>query len=470
MLRQLKALLNAGIAGAGIVLALAAGTSLGGGGATGTGYIAMGAVDDFGSIFVNGIEFFTDKAAITINGATNRPESDLRIGMVLTVNGTLGGNGKTGNAATVVYQADAIGLVDRAPTFGANSFEFGVLGQSVSTSARTVYSGVISAGQLQVGDFVEVSGFRTDTGLLAARIEKKPSFATVQVKGAIANVTPSTYTTGALTVDYGIASRKNVPSSGLAAGMTVLAKGPVPVNGVLTATEIEVVTQNLSGNTNGSSSGVVSGFTGAAFTVNGLAIQVTSATQYVNGAYRDLADGKTVKVDFAIVGGTTLVATKVEFTKLNAPVDITAVVTANFGSTVELFGPNGVILTFDGNSQLQDKTPAKVRTLGVSDLAVGDTLQLRGNEIDEAKVLVLRLDRINPQATVSVGARARSVAAPQFNLLDTVVVTNAGTTFVDENGVVIPAATFFSRAAGHNVSVTGTAVADTITALTARIE
>jgi len=123
-----------------MVFAGGAGIVLGGGGATGTGgpaYSAFGMLSDFGSIFVNGIEFFTDKASITINGVPNRPESDLRIGMVLSVHGSIDGSGKTGNATTVDYHADALGMVDVAPVQGDTGGSFGVLGQTIATDART---------------------------------------------------------------------------------------------------------------------------------------------------------------------------------------------------------------------------------------------------------------------------------------------------------------------------------------------
>lgn len=456
------------LAGLGLAFSLAAGTVLGGGGATGTGYVAWGAIDDFGSIFVNGIEFFTDRAEITINGQ-RRSESDLRIGMVLSVNGTVDGGGTKGQAATVTYAADAIGVVDRAPTFTADGAEFGVLGQSVHTGARTVFGNVIGVGSLRVGDLVEVSGYRTATGLLASWVERKTVADSTQVKGAIGNVTATTFTIGTLTVDYAAASLRNVAPSGLAAGMTVVAKGSLPAGGTLAASEVEVIVPNLGGSDKGSSSGVVAGFDGVSLLVNGQRLQLTAGTAYVNGTSADLADDKTVKVDFAIVGST-LVATKVEFTKLKAPVDIAAQVTGTDGTTVELFGPDGVTLTFTATSQLQDKGEAKLKNLRVSDLRVGDRLTVRGDQVDEAVVVVDRLDRTRPNPLVTVGARALSIAAPQFTLLDTIVQTNASTAYVDENGAPITAETFFTRAPGHKISVTGTAVANVITATIARIE
>src|SRR6185312_11675310 len=95
-------------------LACIAGIAVGGGGATGTGFMARGPISAFGSIFVNGVEFFTDHAQITINGTGNHPQADLGIGMVLTVTGSVDNNGRTGNANTVDYHADVIGAVDRA--------------------------------------------------------------------------------------------------------------------------------------------------------------------------------------------------------------------------------------------------------------------------------------------------------------------------------------------------------------------
>ena len=456
------------LAGLGLALSLAAGTVLGGGGATGTGYVAWGAIDDFGSIFVNGIEFFTDRAEITINGQ-RRSESDLRIGMVLSVNGTVDGSGTKGQAATVTYVADAIGVVDRAPTFTADGAEFGVLGQSVHTGARTVFGNVIGVGSLRVGDLVEVSGYRTATGLLASWVERKTVADSTQVKGAIGNVTATTFTIGTLTVDYAAASLRNVAPSGLAAGMTVVARGSLSAGGALAATQVETIVPNLDGSDKGSNSGVVAGFDGASFLVNGQRLQLTAGTAYVNGSFADMADDRTVKVDFAIVGST-LVATKVEFTKLDAPVEIAAQVTATDGTTVELFGPDGVTITFAATSQLQDKSAARVKNLKVSDLRVGDRLEIRGDQVDEAVVVVDRLDRTRANPLVTVGARALSIAAPRFTLLDTLVQTNASTAYVDENGAPITAEAFFARAPGHKISVTGTAVANVITATIARIE
>lgn len=315
-------------------LACVGGIALGGGGATGTGFMARGPISAFGSIFVNGVEFFTDHAQITVNGAGNRTQADLAIGMVLTVNGNVDNNGRTGNANTVEYHADVIGAVDRAADASGT---FGALGQDVATDASTVFANVIGVADLQPGDYVEVSGYPTPAGLLAARIERKagPS-ATVQVQGKNANTTATTFSIGSLMVDYSGAILQNLPPGGrLVDGLTVLAIGPAPVNGLLQASSVAVINTSVAGtgNSNGSLSGVIASAAAGTITVNGQAISLSSGTQYVNGTAADLAAGRLVKVDYTVIGGS-VIASRIEFVVLDTSVSVAADVTASNGSSL----------------------------------------------------------------------------------------------------------------------------------------
>ena len=73
--RVAAVILAAGLAGI-------TGIAIGGGGATGTGFMANGPISAFGSIFVNGIEFFIDHAQITVNGVGNRTQADLALSLI----------------------------------------------------------------------------------------------------------------------------------------------------------------------------------------------------------------------------------------------------------------------------------------------------------------------------------------------------------------------------------------------------
>ena len=457
-MKSIRILTRATFAALAIVLA---GVVSGGGGATGTGYIAYGSLSDFGSIFVNGIEFFTNNANISINGAPNRPESDLRLGMVLTVTGALGGSGTTGTASTVVYQANALGLIDRAPApDGAGGFEFGVLGQSITIESRTIFAGFLSPADLHVGDYVEVSGFPSATGVLASRVERKASGPNVQVQGVVANLTGNTFTVGTLTVDYTIAQFNNMPSGGLANGITVVASGPTPQNGVLQATSIQGVSQNLQGATNASFTGLVSDYTPvSSMTVSGEQILITSNTQFVNGSAADLQNGSFVKVDVMIYNGKTVVATKIEFTVLNAPTNVEADVTATGTNSFELLGPGGVTITANSRTNWHDQTN-QVNFLSFADLHVGDHIQVQGNQVSDSVVLATSIVRTQPSTAIVVYGRALSVAQPDFAIVDVAFTTTDATDYGYQNGNKITAATWFPQAAGHNVLATLTRTPD----------
>jgi hypothetical protein len=80
------------------------GSSSGGGGIGGSGVTGAseGAVEGFGSIFVNGVEFETSEAEFEIEGEVGL-EDDLREGMVVKVEGSFDDNGVDGSATQVTY-------------------------------------------------------------------------------------------------------------------------------------------------------------------------------------------------------------------------------------------------------------------------------------------------------------------------------------------------------------------------------
>src|SRR5207344_1716166 len=137
------------------VFALFIGSSQGGGGVVGTGAVAFGALEGFGSIFVNGIEYFTDGATILIDGQP-AAESDLRVGMRLRVDGVVFGTGATGQASLVTYDPDVRGTIEGAVTANTEGAFFTVGGIGVQTDDATITDGVLSAALLAAGDRVEV--------------------------------------------------------------------------------------------------------------------------------------------------------------------------------------------------------------------------------------------------------------------------------------------------------------------------
>jgi hypothetical protein len=128
------------------------GTSMAGG-IGGTGITSTGTVTGFGSVFVNGVEFRTAGATITINDNTNRPESELRVGMVVEGKGTLDASGKTGAATSILFRDNAQAQIQSIDLVNNTIV---VLGQTVTVDNNTVFAGtgVAAITDLQANDLV----------------------------------------------------------------------------------------------------------------------------------------------------------------------------------------------------------------------------------------------------------------------------------------------------------------------------
>jgi Domain of unknown function (DUF5666) len=133
-----------------LVAALALAACGGGGGAVASGGIsgtgarvasAVGTVSGFGSIIVNGMRWVSDAAVIVINGEPNRPQSELRAGMVVRVSGNVSADGATLTAAEIDYEADLLGTVDtgslQVNANGSGSLQ--VFGQPVRVDRGTLF-------------------------------------------------------------------------------------------------------------------------------------------------------------------------------------------------------------------------------------------------------------------------------------------------------------------------------------------
>ena len=125
-----------------------------GGGTGGTGATtsdpttSFGTITDFGSVFVNGVEFGTSGATIVLDG-NPVTQNELRQGMVVTVSGSR--SGSSGSATRIEVDEAVKGFVEAKPD--ANHWT--VMGQAVLVDDQTRFENGIQPG---VGDFAEVHG------------------------------------------------------------------------------------------------------------------------------------------------------------------------------------------------------------------------------------------------------------------------------------------------------------------------
>ena len=163
------------------------------GGMSGTG-VSQGSINSFGSIFVNGVEWNVSGATIELDGV-RADSTDLRVGMVVRVEGSFSDDGLSGEADTVEFDDSIEGPIESDPVETVVGVEktFSVLGTTVimRVGDTTFDDGATFAG-LRADDVVEVSGFLDATGAIhATRIELGgvfPATDDIELRGRVANL------------------------------------------------------------------------------------------------------------------------------------------------------------------------------------------------------------------------------------------------------------------------------------------
>jgi hypothetical protein len=359
-----------------------------GGGIGGTGTIgaSSGAIEGFGSVFVNGVEWETTGTEFEIEGVGGFSENDLHEGMRVKVEGTFDDNGTTGTATKIRFDDNLEGPISSVTTSSSGSVKtLVVMGQTaIVEDGVTIFDNndpaftFAALGPANVGNVVEISGSTNfDGSIRATYIERKADdLATflltddLEIEGIVENLAGNTFQINLLTINFaGVTPRNGV----LADGVTVEVKGNNLVGNTLTATDVEIKPAGLG--LDDIDKAEVEGFvtdlnTGAkTFKVDGQPVDYATA-EFIGGTEAELLDGIKVEAEGPIVLGT-LVAITVKYedsVKFEANV-----ATRDAGAgTLTLEGLPGItvqaddVLTeFDGVADLSGIDP-------------GDNLKIRG--------------------------------------------------------------------------------------------
>ena len=268
--------------------------------------VAVGPIQGFGSVIVNGVRYDDSSASVSVDDGSSVARSALRIGMMVRVEGTSDSTAASGTAASVRVFSELKGVV---ADLGAGGFT--VDGVTVRTSTATVLDG---AASLANGDYVEVYGVvDTVAGAIAAtRVERKLA-GDYKRRGAVANwnAFARTFSLAGVTVDYsGLAA---LPS-GFGNGVSVRAVGASrPGSGVWVASSVRLVESiPLASGGRAEIKGYVTAYRSVAdFEVDGLGVDASSAS-FSGGTAAALAVGRRLEVKGAVQGAT-IVATRIEF-------------------------------------------------------------------------------------------------------------------------------------------------------------
>jgi len=441
--------------GGGDTTASGGGDTTASGGTGGTG-ISFGTVTDFGSIFVNGVEFSTSGATITRDDVPVI-ETELRRGMVVEVRGSIA-SGTSGTATSVAVEEAVRGPVEAAPngTPGTGA-TLVVLGQTVRVDDATLFDNT-SFAAITMGMLLEVHGQRRADGSIAATfIERKTAPPVVfAVRGTVAghNAVAQTFSVGALTVNYGgaIINDMPAPSGSNWTGLFVEVKGTIcadtPICGTLTATKVEPEGLGVADAANAEIEGFVTVFASMSdFTVNSQRVQTTGSTVFSGGLQTEIVLGVKLEVEGSLAGGV-LTASKVKF-KESVRLESNAIATV---STITLEGLPGIRVTANAFTEFKNTLGATASNLAPLD---GLNVRIRGRASGASSVIATEIEGQGPavaSADVILQGLVANVSNPTFTILGVPVDTSLLIDPADFKGVndsPIGRAAFFNALAAN---------------------
>ena len=409
----------------GIVIA-ATGLSLAGcsgGGSSSTQNTAVGAITSFGSVFVNGCEYDTDSASISVDGQPGT-EDDLSVGDVVEISGP--SNCVTGKALSINFADDLEGIVDSNSVSAATSTgTMVVMGQSITVTPITIFEdetgSIATIDAIAAGNVVEISGFGVGKGnIVASRIEVKAATHTpgneIEVKGVVSGLDngASTFAIGGLTVDYSAANLDGISTMEDGLHGEVKATDYTAGSFTLTATEVEREDDGEIGHQGDEEDEFeIKGMLTAAyddtsktFGINDQMILVDDATELEGVALTDLVAGNNGTLNLEAEGifnaDGMLVAEDVELDDDISDNDefqgtITSLATAtgtNSGTLIMSVGAGSMDVTVDSNTIMKDShdemgAPQEDK-FNFSHLRVGDLIEVH---VDPTSGIAVKLER-----------------------------------------------------------------------------
>lgn len=409
---------------------------------------ATGVITGFGSVIVDGVPYDVSAAAISTDGNTGRSQTDLRVGMVVTVTGTLAADGNSGTASQVAYESLLRGALDETP--GANALR--VLGQRIAVDSTTVFEGVDSLAALRTADALEVSGFTDPAGgFRATWIRKEGSASAPQLTGFISQVNGSTVGLAGLNLNVANATLVGVTLNTLANGQRVRVQLQAPPSaGAAVATRLVLLGSGLEGALRRQAlQGLVSQWDSAnqTFLLDGQRVRLDAATLFQDGVLADIGNGARVRVLGTRGGDSILAAERVLIYR--PAIDgyvrgrVTAIDRAALRFTVQV--ASGVQVQLRATTVLSDLSLAN--NLSFANLTVGDEVLalgwLSGTRLDAG--LVQRLPLIATGVGVGGPVSSFNAGAGTLTILGVTVGTNsAGVQFFDAQGATQTQVQFFA--------------------------
>ena len=322
-----------------VVLASLALASCGGGGelagvdSGGTGSFAVGSITGFGSVVVNDIRYDDSRATVLDEHGTPRAATDLKLGMVVEVEGSAlvdapAGSpyAREGDASQIRVGAQIVGPLQAV---NATTSQITVLGQTLDLTPSTIYGdelagGVVALALLPPGSILEVHGFLNPANggrHAATRIDLRLGVEEFRLHGMVRDLDPATrrFNIGAARVDYVALGTDEARAAGVVeGGMARVRLGIVPRDdGTWPMLQAASSSPPLQDREIVDVEGLVTSFTAVTtFAVNGVPVDASRATIDASGG--QLVAGVRIRVEGRLLGGV-LVADEIKIERVEAP-------------------------------------------------------------------------------------------------------------------------------------------------------
>ncbi len=374
-----------------------------------TSATTSGVITGFGSVFVNGVEYETGNAEVLVEG-TPLDESALKVGMVVTLEGTVNPDGSTGQALSIRYADEVDGEVLANNVATDNTLT--IMGMTVHVDTDTVFDSFdpnqLSPADIQPGNLVEVSGFSSGDGnIYATRIEVKKAQRDpgeeMELKGVIANLDTAnqTFTIGPQTIDYSGANLDLGDLADLADGLFVEVKSTTgfDADGVLVASKVELegdgkreieAPEGKELEIEGVITAVIDPQNGIV-EVNGQRVQLSASTEGEGLDLNNLAAGMKVKVEGKVNADGILVAEEAK-AKPKAELEIAAQVEGvdvNAGTLTLL----GQTIRVTAETIKRDESDHGERYFDLADIATGDWVKVKLAQDADGTLVAVALER-----------------------------------------------------------------------------
>ncbi len=423
------------------------GTGIGGTGYSGEPITTTGVITGFGSIIVNGIEFETTRARISVDDAP-ADEADLKLGMVVTVSGVLAQNATDrALAERVIFDDDVQGPVEAITDDPGGQYRIlTVLNRRIRVDRTETVFDHVDFDTIAVGDLVEVSGFPDADGTLrATRIDKKavfvPGGSRVEIKGTVSNLAGNNFTLGRYSIDFTSADLSEVPGGRLVNGLTVEVEGTLSGERI-TALRIEQEDDDDLFDDDGGKvkvEGIITDFRDIGqFRIGAVTVDASAAR--LEPADLPLRNGIRLEVEGVMVGGV-LKATEVSAYMPNVVIEAQVVaVNRESGQLSMGYVPGSLTIQTTQSTRWDDDDDFDIDTV-----REGEFLEIYALADGNGAITASRIERITPDDDVIQGPASNCSPGQSITILGLDFVLDDDITEYEGNDEELPSAASFCR-------------------------